>query len=368
MKIIKLTAENIKRLVAVEITPDGSLVKITGKNGAGKTSVLDSIEWALAGTESITSQPIRRGAKKGTIEIDLGEMVVHRTITHSGSQLFVQSKDGSKLASPQTLLNSLLGKLSFDPLEFMRLRPSDQFATLRRLVGIDTADVEAKQKAEFDKRTQTNRDLKNATARFDSIEVAADAPDEEINSADIGARIQAGNELNRKNENARQTLQAIKSARDTVQSRLAELRSEIKRYEDENLELESRIATGEKHCAELVDADVSELQRELAGVDQKNRAARAKKEKRQLQREVESLTRDSRDSTRKIELLEEEKTKRTMEFRSERNWSCSMSFRWTKRRVPSSLEYRWRLRWLLIRSSASSGYPTDRFWIRTVCR
>ena len=38
MKIVRLTAENIKRLVAVEITPDGNVVQITGKNGAGKTS------------------------------------------------------------------------------------------------------------------------------------------------------------------------------------------------------------------------------------------------------------------------------------------------------------------------------------------
>ena len=36
MKIITLTAENIKKLVAVEIKPDGSLVQITGKNGQGK--------------------------------------------------------------------------------------------------------------------------------------------------------------------------------------------------------------------------------------------------------------------------------------------------------------------------------------------
>ena len=39
MKIIRLSAENVKRLVAVEIEPTGNLVEITGKNGAGKTSV-----------------------------------------------------------------------------------------------------------------------------------------------------------------------------------------------------------------------------------------------------------------------------------------------------------------------------------------
>jgi hypothetical protein len=36
MKIVKLTAENYKRLSAVEITPDGNTVLITGKNESGK--------------------------------------------------------------------------------------------------------------------------------------------------------------------------------------------------------------------------------------------------------------------------------------------------------------------------------------------
>ena len=48
LKIIQLSAENVKRLIAVEIKPDGNLVQITGKNGQGKTSVLDSIWWALS--------------------------------------------------------------------------------------------------------------------------------------------------------------------------------------------------------------------------------------------------------------------------------------------------------------------------------
>lgn len=49
MKIVSLTAENVKKLTVVEITPAGNLVQITGKNGQGKSSVLDAIWWALAG-------------------------------------------------------------------------------------------------------------------------------------------------------------------------------------------------------------------------------------------------------------------------------------------------------------------------------
>ena len=62
MKIIELRAENFKRLRAIDITPDGHLVEIRGKNGQGKSSVLDGI-WALfASAEALPPRPVREVA------------------------------------------------------------------------------------------------------------------------------------------------------------------------------------------------------------------------------------------------------------------------------------------------------------------
>lgn len=58
MRIVNLQAENIKRLRAVEVTPSADVVIISGRNGQGKTSVLDSIWYALAGAAA-TGRPGR---------------------------------------------------------------------------------------------------------------------------------------------------------------------------------------------------------------------------------------------------------------------------------------------------------------------
>jgi recombinational DNA repair ATPase RecF len=85
MQILGFVAENYKKLRIVEITPKGRIVQITGKNGQGKTSVLDAIWSALVGAKAIPEKPVRKGADKARIKIDLGELIVRRDISTTGA-------------------------------------------------------------------------------------------------------------------------------------------------------------------------------------------------------------------------------------------------------------------------------------------
>ena len=160
MKIVKLVAENIKKIKAVEINPNGEIVTIAGKNGAGKTSILDSIWWAMSGTSHIQGAPIRKGQTKARIKLDLGEIIVERKFTDAGSTLTVENSEGARFPSPQKMLDALVGSLSFDPLAFSRMEPRKQLDELRRVskLDVDIDKLNTLNALDYDKRTQLNRE------------------------------------------------------------------------------------------------------------------------------------------------------------------------------------------------------------------
>ena len=174
MHIIELRAENIKKLVAVKINPDGSLVQITGRNAQGKTSVLDAIWLALDASKVKQEKPVREGQDKGIIRLALGdkevELIVTRTFKvkdgDTTPSISVTSPDGAKFPSPQALLDKLLSSLTFDPLAFSRMAAPEQVKAVRSLLpGVDFDGVANANKIDFDRRTDLNREVKAAEAR-----------------------------------------------------------------------------------------------------------------------------------------------------------------------------------------------------------
>lgn len=192
MKIIRFNAENFKRLVAVEITPTGNLVEVVGKNGQGKTSILDAIWVALGGLEAAPKKPIRDGELEARIELALGtdkpEIVVVRTFkpktdgSEITSNLRVENAEGARYTSPQAMLDKLLGALAFDPLAFDRMDARAQFDTLRRFVpGVDFDAIDMANRADYDKRTVANRKAREAANAAALIKVGA--PGERVDEA-----------------------------------------------------------------------------------------------------------------------------------------------------------------------------------------
>ena len=145
IKINQLLTENVKRVKAVKMepTPNG-LTVIGGKNRQGKTSVLDSIAWALGGDRYRPSDPTREGSViPPNIHLVMSNgLVVERK--GKNSDLKVIDPDGRKAG--QQLLNEFVEQLALDLPKFLQANGKEKAQTLLQIIGVGQQLFELEQK------------------------------------------------------------------------------------------------------------------------------------------------------------------------------------------------------------------------------
>lgn len=321
--ILKLTSENVKRIRVVEITPKGNTVVISGKNGQGKSSILDSIEYAFGG-DTADKMPVRRGEAKARIVADLGDLIVKRTFTaEGGTSLVVTNADGVKQASPQKILDDLVGKLTFDPLEFAREKPIQQGETLRKIVGLDFTEHDKERERIFSERTNCNREAKQVQGslvthgpKFEGV------PEEETSTATILEAQAAANTTNSANATKRQELrranedlQTRKKSFMQIEAKIAQLKNDLEAAEAEKAtahktgqEAVKKVEALMVECGALKDADVSGFAEQLRNLESVNSKIRKNKDREAIVKKFKEKNDEADKLTAKLE--EMDRTKR----------------------------------------------------------
>ena len=270
MVITQLTLQNILKIKAVQISPTGNVVKISGKNAAGKSSVLTGIELVLRGPTSFPEKPIREGETQGAGRIETDELIITRHI--DPHRLVVQYKGSDKkISRPQEFLDSLLNRYTCDPLKMLNLSPQDQMEEVKKILGLDFAEIDAEYDLLYEKRRDLNRDakaLKALTKDFNE-----DSPVNEIDDAELLAQHSKARDVNTANarlrfdlENERDKVKSLKEDEAKLEEQLRVLREEITR------KTESGKALAEK-VAGLVDLDEAALFDEIQRVQKHNAEA-----------------------------------------------------------------------------------------------
>ncbi len=189
--IIEMNATNFMRLVSVHIKLNGKDGVVVGRNGQGKTSLLDAIRWALNGRDATKNkQPIRMGEEFAEVILKLNDMTISKYLSVDGKpQLKIKSNEGAYFPSPAAMLKKLVGELAYNPTDFMALHPKKQVEVL--LSMIDTGEESIpnlnKQREEtYGLRTIINKDAnKYETLRNKCGYIPNDTPTEEISIAEL---------------------------------------------------------------------------------------------------------------------------------------------------------------------------------------
>lgn len=322
LHVVELRTENFKRLSAVTIRPgDDNMVLIGGANAQGKTSLLDSLECALGGGKTLPVEPVRRGARKGRIVVDLGDIVVERTFSPKGTALEIRNAEGVPLKSPQSLLDKLCAKVAFDPLGFAREEPKKQDEILKQVLGVDFSQLDAKREALFAKRRDIRRDAKQLEARLDALVQHSGVPAEEVSVAALTMQLEGMRDQADENRKVRQQLEGAKRELDSLDARMAanaerisQLREELEAAEDlqeglkANRELRSHEYGECKVAVEaLVEPDTAAIREQIAQAGETNRKVRENAERARLDAELKEWLAEVDELSSNIEAIDDTK-------------------------------------------------------------
>ena len=313
IKINKLEIENVKRVKAVKMEPTANgLTIIGGNNGQGKTSVLDSIAWALGGNKFKPSQAQREGsAIPPNLHIVMSNgLIVERK--GKNSDLKVIDPDGNKAG--QNLLDSFIDELALNLPKFMQQSSREKASTLLQIIGVGEQLVllEKEEQDTYNRRHAIGQiaDQKEKFAK--EQEYYPEAPKDLVSASDLIKEQQEILARNGENQRKRENLVKIQHLHKEATKNVERLKLELSEAETKLANAIQDLVTANKSVENLVDESTAELEKSITEIDEINRKVRANLDKdkaeedaRCYRAEYEELTKELTDvRKRKAALLE----------------------------------------------------------------
>lgn len=301
IKISKLEIENVKRVRAVHVVPsEKGLTVLGGKNNQGKTSVLDSIAWALGGKKYQPSNPRREGSvTPPSLRVELSNgLIVERK--GKNSDLKVIDPSGNKAG--QALLDSFVEELALDLPKFMEATSKEKARTLLEIIGVgdklfELDNLENKlyqERLAIGKIADTKKKHAQEMPRHEGV------PEELISASDLIKQQQDILARNAEKERKRRNLAHLEDENKRLKEILQDYQTKLEANENDLVE-------ARKSALDLHDESTAELEANIANIDETNAKIRINLEKDQAQQEAEYYSQQYKDLNEEIDAIRKER-------------------------------------------------------------
>lgn len=308
MKINKLEIENVKRVKAVKLEPTANgLTIIGGNNNQGKTSVLDSIAWALGGDRYRPSEAQRHESViPPTLHIVMNNgLIVERK--GKNSDLKVTDPAGKK--GGQQLLNEFVEQLAIDLPKFMESSSQEKARTLLQIIGIGDrlAEMEQQEKELYNRRLAIGQ-IADQKAKFAKEQpYYPEAPKEPVSPTELIRRQQdilaKNGENQRKRDNADRFRQSVAFLSQEVEA----MREQLSKKEKELEEAKTSLNIATMDAANLQDQSTAELEESISNIEEINRKVRANLDKEKAEEDAQAYKNQYSELTTEINQVRKNK-------------------------------------------------------------
>lgn len=283
IKINKLEIENVKRVKAVTLEPSPSgLTIIGGNNRQGKSSVLDSIAWALGGNKFRPSEPQREGSVlPPSLKITLNNgLIIERK--GKNSELKVTDPTGKKAG--QQLLDTFVEELALNLPRFMDSTSKEKANILLQIIGVGPQlyELEQKETEIYNRRTAIGQIADQKKKFADEQKSYDDVPKELVSASELIQQQQAVLLKNAENQKQRNQVVQLANREESLRKEISSVRLEIERLTAKLNTLNSdwnntliNLETAKKSTEVLQDESTAELEKNLREIEILNAKIRA---------------------------------------------------------------------------------------------
>ncbi len=296
VKISEFQLENVKRIKAVQCEPtQNGITVIGGKNNQGKTSVLDSIAWALGGDRFRPSQAQHEGSVVPPyIKIKLSNGII---VERQGKNSSLKVIDPSGNKGGQQLLNEFIESFALNLPKFMEANAKEKADILLRIIGVGDKlfELEKEENEIYNSRHAIGQIAAQKQKYADEMAHYDGVPDDLLSASDLIQEQQAILLRNAENKKKRE--------------RLSELREQKQRLQQALEECEKELKIAELSAAELEDRSTAELEENIQKIDEINVKIRSNLDKERAEEEAHRYQEQYNELSIKLENIRSEKKK-----------------------------------------------------------
>lgn len=308
IKINSLEIENVKRVKAVKLAPSScGLTVIGGKNKQGKTSVLDSIAWALGGKKYQPTQPTREGSVvPGRLKLVLSNgLVVERNGVNG--DLKVTDPEGKKAG--QTLLNDFIEELALNLPKFMNSSSKEKADILLNIIGVGVQlhQLEKQENEIYNNRRAIGQIADQKCKFAKEMNFYSDVPKAPVSAKNLIDQQQAILAQNGENARKREKVKQYEWEVSKYTQSVSDLKQQLSEAETKLNEAKGNFAMANKDVIELFDESTEELERNIEQIDELNRKVRANLDKDKAEQDAQELRDQYDEQTSKLESVRRQK-------------------------------------------------------------
>ena len=334
IKVLSLVVENFKNIEKTEVDFAGRSATIIGKNGAGKSSLIQAI-CSPIDSNYIPAKPVKKGEERGSIELTIGGSLhgeeetytlgLHFSEKHKKGRITVTNGEGEKVNGGKQFISDIVGNIGFDIQEFIKLgvtssgsisKPGtqEQIEILKKLMPKDVLkqmhDLDKEFKDVYEARADVNRDISHAKSKLEGHDFSQDELERYNEVVDTDGIVSKMTNIEKELEKYSKVFSTVDSLLDSIplkQERLALLEEKVEALHAEITADIDKLDKGEVWLANKTKPSIEAMNIELSNANIHNNKVKEVKSLQDSQIAIRLLQENSEANTERLDKIKREK-------------------------------------------------------------